>query len=178
MFGFIKSAGNLSAIEPPFAEVSPIFASGTPSDVATVGQLVKFDLTGGSAPRADPALVGDTDNKRNPFNVVVAATAGTATSQKGGIWGVVTQGGRVGDRIKVCVFGVVQATVTTTATSNPMTAGDTVLVNGAGVLVPAPATPANTTGAGLAVGFDTVTTNTTQLRTVFFNGFAFAVGGA
>jgi hypothetical protein len=178
MFGFIKSIGNLSAIEPPFAEVSPIFASGTPSDLASVGQLVKFDLTGGAAPRADASLVGDTDNKRNPFNVVIAATTGSATSQKGGIWGIVTHGGRVGDRIKVCVFGVVQASVTTTVTTNPMTAGDTVLVNGAGVLVPAPATAAATTGAPLAIGFDTVTTTTTQLRTVFFNGFSMAIGGA
>lgn len=169
-----KSTSNLSAIEPPFIEVEPI--NGTASALA-VGALVKFDFAGGAAPRADIALLADTDNRRNPFNVVVAATVGTATSQKGGIWGVVTQGGPSNTRVKVCVFGVVRASVTCTTTTNEMTAGDTVLVNGGGVLIPAPATAAAATGAPLAVTFESATTGT-ALRTVFFNGLSMSVGGA
>jgi len=173
MFGFIKSTGNLSAIELPYAEVQPIAG-----EAVTVGQLVKFDLSGGTAPSSDIATLLDTDNKRNPFNVVCLATASTATSQKGGIFGVVTEAAAAGARCKVCVFGLVQATVTCTATTRPMTAGDTVLQNGAGVLVPALATPSNLGGAPLAIGFDTVTTDNTALRTVFFNGFSMSIGGA
>lgn len=174
--GILVPTGNLGALTAHQFIVSPI--NGEASTTLTVGDLVKFDL-GDSSARTDIATLNDPDNKANPFNVVILATASTATSQKGGVWGVVVEGGVPGARVKICISGLVTAKVTTTATTRPMTAGDTVLQPGAGVLVPALATPDNTGGAPLAICFDTVTTTTTGvLRNVLFNGFSMAIGGA
>ena len=174
-----KPTSNLSAIDPPFIEVSPINATGS---TLAVGDVVKFDLTGGAAPRADITLLADTDNRRNPFNVVVLSTAGDAfRTQRSGIWGVVTESAPAGARVKVCVFGVCRAKVTTTATSRETATGDTPLLTDAGVLIPAhasTATPANNTGAPVAIALEAVTgNNTARLTTVFFNGFSISVGG-
>lgn len=174
--GILVPTGNLGALTAHQFIVSPI--NGESSTTLAVGDLVKFDL-GDSSSRTDIATLNDPDNKANPFNVVILATASSATSQKGGIWGVVVEGGAPGTRVKICISGLVTAKVTTTATTRPMTRGDTVLENGAGVLVPTLATPDNTGGAPLAICFDTVTTNTTGvLRNVLFNGFSMAIGGA
>jgi hypothetical protein len=166
--------GNLGACTPQQTIVQPI--NGEASTTLVIGDLVKFDL-GDSSTRTDATTLTEFDSKTNPFNVVILATAaGSTTGQHGGIWGVVTEGGAPGVRVKVCIAGLVQAKVTTTATTRPMTAGDTVLEPGAGVLVPAPATPSANGGTPLAIGFDTVTTTTTGiLRNVLFNGFSMAI---
>lgn len=167
--------GNLGALTTTQTVVTPI--NGHTAALA-VGDLVRFDFSGVSTLYTDTTTILDSDNKKNPLNVVVTAVDGTATVAKGGVWGVVLEAAAIGARVKVCIAGLVDAKVTTTATSAETTAGVTVVIPSAGVLKPAPATPANTSGPGIGLALQTVSTSTTTLMRVLFNGFAFAVGGA
>jgi hypothetical protein len=94
---------------------------------------------------------------------------------------VVLEAATAGNRVKICVAGLCQAKVTTLSTS-PITAGVTVLTNGAGVLVSTLGVAAVAAqGAPMAIGFTTVTTGapvTASLMTVLINGYQFATGGA
>lgn len=171
--GILTPSGNLGALTAHQVVVQPIAAA-----AFSAGALVKFDLAATSSTYTDIATLTDPDNKKNPFNVVVAAAAGTASTDHGGIWGICLESCVAGQRVKVCVAGLCTATVTATTSTNPMTAGVTVLIPGAGVLIPAPATAAAASGPGLGLTFTTQTTTATVSATVLFNGFAFAVGGA
>lgn len=180
--GILCSSGNLGGLNPHQIVVRPIAAV----DLA-VGDLVMFDLSGSNSTFTDVSVISELDHKKNPFNVVVKSVAGAAgtstTTQtgKGGIFAVVLEAAAAGSRAKVCVAGLCTAKVTTSAAS-PITAGVTVLTNGAGVLVSTLGVAASAAqGAPMAIGFTTVTTGspvTASLMTVLFNGYQFATGGA
>jgi len=180
--GIITSSGNLGGLTPHQIVVNPIAAVNL-----AVGDLVMFDLSGSNTTYTDVNTIAELDHKKNPFNVVilsVAGAAGTATTTqtgKGGVFAVVLEAATAGNRVKVCVAGLCTAKVTTLAAS-PITAGVTVLTNGAGVLVSTLGTAAAAAqGAPMAIGFTTVTTGapvTASLMTVLFNGYQFATGGA
>jgi hypothetical protein len=173
--GILVPTGNLGAMTAHQVVVQPIAAA-----AFSAGALVKFDLAATSSTYTDISTLNEPDHKKNPFNVVVAAAAGSTAPviEHGGIWGIVLESCVAGQRVKVCVAGLCTATVTATTTTNPMTAGVTVLIPGAGVLIPAPATAAAASGPGLGLTFTTQATTATVSATVLFNGFAFAVGGA
>ena len=167
--GILAPTGNLGALTAHQVIVTPI------ADVAvSVGDLVKFDLAdAGTGGYADVAFIDDADNKKNPFNVVGLAVAGTSsTTEKGGIWGVVTEAAVAGSRCKVCIAGVVSAKVTGTATL-----GVTTLIAGAGVLVPAPSTASVNSSAPLGLALE-ANTSGPNLRRVLIQGFAFSNAGA
>jgi hypothetical protein len=180
--GIITSSGNLGGLTPHQIIVNPIAAVNL-----AVGDLVMFDLSGSNTTYTDVSTIAEIDNKKNPFNVVilsVAGAAGTSTTTqtgKGGIFAVVVEAATAGSRVKVCVAGLVNAKVTTLAAS-PITAGVTVLTNGAGVLISTLGTAAAAAqGAPMAIGFTTVTTGapvTASIMPVLFNGYQFATGGA
>lgn len=171
--GILVPSGNLGGLNPAQVVVQPIAAA-----AFSAGALVKFDFSGSSTTYTDVAQIAELDHKKNPFNVVVASVAGIANVNHGGVWGVVLESVVAGARAKVCIAGLCTATVTTTATTAISTAGVTVLIPGASVLIPAPVTAAATSGPGLALSFLTDTGGGTFSTTVLFNGFAFAVGGA
>ena len=167
--GILTSSGNLGALTAHQVSVKPI------ADVAVaVGDLVKFDLddTGGGG-FADAAFIDDSDNKKNPFNVVKLAVAGaSSTTEKGGIWGVVTEAAAAGSRCKVCIAGVVSAKITGTTVL-----GVNTLIAGAGVLVPAPSTASVNSSAPLGLALE-ANSSGPNLRRVLFQGFAFSNAGA
>jgi hypothetical protein len=180
--GILTPSGNLGGLNPHQVTCSPIAAV-----ALAVGDLVMFDLSGSNATYTDVAQIAELDHKKNPFNVVVLAVAGAAgtssTTQtgKGGIFRVVLEAATAGNRVKICVSGLCTAKVTT-ATASPITAGVTVLTNGAGVLISTLGTAqAAAQGAPMAIGFTTVTTASPQsalMMTVLFHGYQFATGGA
>jgi hypothetical protein len=180
--GILVPSGNLGGLNPHQVTCSPIAAV----DLA-VGDLVMFDLWGSNATYTDVSTIGELDHKKNPFNVVVksvAGVAGTASAGgqavgKGGIFAVATQAAVAGQRCVVCLSGLVDAKVTTVATTGECTAGRTVLYNGVGVLTCVGLATATGTGAPLGIGFTSVATSTTTTMKVLFNGgYAFAIGGA
>lgn len=165
--GILTPSGNLGALSAHQVTVKPI------ADVAVaVGDLVKFDLDdAGGGGFADIAFINDADNKKNPFNVVKLAVAGSsATTEKGGIWGVVTEAAPAGSRCKICIAGVVTAKVIGT-----VTAGVTPLIAGAAGLVPAPATPSINSSPALGLALES-NTGTNQ-RLVLIQGMAFCTPG-
>lgn len=157
--GIITPAGNLAAATPAQVVVQPIAGA-----TVAVGDLVMFDLNGSST-YADNTTFDDLDNKKNPFNVVILATAARG---EGGIYGVVTEAAVAGSRCRVCIAGMVSAKITGTATI-----GETVLTPGAGVLVPA----ATLVGTGVALCLETTSGGPTARR-VLFNGWSFGSQGA
>lgn len=165
--GILVPTGNLGGLTANQVIVQPI------ADVAVaVGDLVKFDLDDqGSGGFADIAFIDDPDNKKNPFNVVKLAVAGSsATTEKGGVWGVVTEAAVAGARCKVCIAGVVTAKVIGTVTF-----GVTPLIAGAAGLVPAPATPSINSSPALGLALES-NTGTNQRR-VLIQGMAFCTPG-
>lgn len=165
--GILVPTGNLGALTANQVIVQPI------ADVAVaVGDLVKFDLDdSGSGGYADIAFIDDPDNKKNPLNVVKLAVAGaSATTEKGGVWGVVTEAAVAGARCKVCIAGIVTAKVIGTVTF-----GVTPLIAGAGGLIPAPSTPSINSSPALGLALQS-NTGTNQRR-VLIQGMAFTRPG-
>jgi hypothetical protein len=176
--GIITPLGNLGALTPQQVCVKPIAA-----EALAVGDLVQFDLASTSATYTAAADLTEFDSKKCPFNVVIKTTAPSAATNviagKGGIFGVVTQAAAAGQRCEVCVAGVVDAKVTVAA-ANSCDAGESVLTVGTGVLVPAPATPANTTGAPVALALATIaaSSGTSTIKVLLGSPWSLAVGGA
>jgi len=178
--GILPPTGTLGALSAHQVLVSPIAAV-----AVAVGDLVMFDLASTNTTYTSASAITDPDNKKNPFNVVVLSVAGalggasTTQTGKGGIFAVVTKAAAAGERCTVCVSGFVDAKVTT-LTASPITAGVTVLQNGAGVLISSLGLPLSAGGAPIAIGFTTVTTAapiTATSMKVLFHGYAFATGG-
>jgi hypothetical protein len=158
--GILTPSGNLGACTPQQVIVQPIAGV-----AVTVGDIVMFDLAGNNSTYTDVATYDDADNKKNPFNVVVLATAALG---EGGIYGVVTEAAAAGQRCKICIAGMVTAKITGTATI-----AATVLTPGAGVLVPA----ATLVGTGVALALE-ANSSGPNLRRVLFNGWSFGSQGA
>ena len=166
--GIITPAGNLGALSAHQVIVQPI------ADAAVaVGDLVKFDLDdAGSGGFADAAAYDDPDNKRNPLNVVKLAVAGaSATTEKGGIWGIVTEGAVAGARCRVCVSGILTAKI-----NGATSIGQTTLIAGAGVLIPSPTTDSANSSPALALALQTNASGAATIR-ILFQGMAFARNG-
>jgi hypothetical protein len=158
--GIITPLGNLGALTPQQVCVRPIAGV-----AVTVGDIVMFDLSGSNTTYTDTATFDDFDNKKNPFNVVVLATAALG---EGGVYGVVTQAAAAGQRCEVCVAGLVSAKI-----SGATTIGTTVLTPGAGILVPA----FTLVGTGVALALATNASGAATIR-VLFNGWNFGSQGA
>lgn len=174
--GIICPTGNLGGLSPHQITVTPIAAV-----AVAVGDLVMFDLSATNATYTDVAKINDFDDKKCPFNVVVLSVVPSgAGAGHGGVFAVVTKAAAIGERCTVCVSGFVDAKVTTVASSQVTVAGQTVLTNGAGLLVPALVTPASgaINGTPLGIAFTASTTAQTLTMKVLFNGYAFAIGGA
>lgn len=163
-----KSTSNLAAIEPAFVEVSPIAAVNV-----AVGDIVQFDLTASNATYTLSTLAAleDYDNKRCPFNVVIAGAAVVAGSECG-IWGVVTEAAVAGNRCKVCIHGVVSATVTTSGTA---VAKGNALAPIAGADLGLATSGANPV---VALALETTAASETKLIKVLFNGYQFGSSAA
>lgn len=174
--GILPPTGCLGALSAHQVLVSPIAAV-----AVTVGDLVMFDLSSTNATYTLASAITDPDNKKNPFNVVVLSVVPSgAGAGHGGVFAVVTKAAAAGERCVVCVSGFVDAKVTSVLTNQPVVAGQTVLTNGAGVLVASLVTPASgaINGAALGIGFTTVAGSATTTMKVLFHGYAFAIGGA
>lgn len=164
--GILVPTGNLGALTAHQVIVQPIAAV-----AVDVGDLVKFDLDD-TTTYADATKYDDPDAKNNPLNVVKAAVAGSSsTTEKGGVWGVVTEAAAAGSRCKVCIAGIVQAKVNAATT-----VGVTTLIADAKVLKPAPSTASLSSSAPLGLALQTIGGAGT-IR-VLFNGFAFSNAGA
>jgi hypothetical protein len=175
--GILTPSGNLGGMTAHQVIVSPIAA-----EAVAVGDLVQFDLASTSSTYTSASALLDSDNKKCPFNVVIKTTAPSAGTNvipgKGGIFGVVTEAAAAGSRCKVCIAGIVDAKITPAA-ANTCDAGETVLCVGTAVLVPGPGTPANTTGAPIALALETEAgTSTVTKKVLLYGGLALCVGGA
>jgi len=158
--GILTSTGNLGGCTPHQVIIQPI------AGVAlAVGDIVMLDLVGNNTTYTDVATYDDLDNKKNPFNVAVLATAALG---EGGIYGVVTEAAVAGARVKVCIAGMVTAKINGTTSI-----GATVLTPGAGVLVPA----ATLVGTGVGLALATNASGAASIR-VLFNGYSFGSQGA
>jgi len=150
--GLIVPSGNLAALTPQQVTVKPIAGV-----AVAVGDLVRFDL-GSSSSYSTLANINNWDEPTSGFNVVIAALA----ADDCGVFAVVTQAAAAGQVCTVCVAGVVDVKVTGTTTR-----GTTVLVNSAGVLI-----PAATTGVGVGLGIPLASQGSvTALISVLFNGW-------
>lgn len=163
--GLITPTGNLGALTPQTISVKPI----TDVDVA-VGDIVQFDLTASTSPRALAANLTNFDEKTCPFNVVKKGVA-VVPGSEGGIWGVVTEAASAGNRCTVVVAGVVDAKVTT-ATS---IAAGAVFMAIAGAVLGVATDGGNPAIAILLEAADTVTAAS---RKVLFNGYAIGSSAA
>ena len=157
--GLITPSGNLAALTPQQVTVKPIAGV-----AVSVGDLVRFDL-GSTSSFSTLANIANYDEPTCGFNVVITP----ATTDEGGVFGIVTQAAAAGQVCTVCVAGVVDAKVTGTSTK-----GTTVLINGTTALVPA-ATAG--TGVGLAIGLANNTSGP-NLVSVLFNGWQFGTQSA
>jgi hypothetical protein len=163
--GLLKSTGNLAAIEPATIIVSPIAAV-----AVAVGDIVQFDLTSSNSTYTLASALEDYDNKKCPFNVVIAGTA-VSNGKECGIWGVVTEGAAAGARCKVCVHGVVSAYVEGTT---DVAAGDGLIPGANADLVKA------SSGANpvVAVALAAQAADSAVLIKVLFNGYQFGSSAA
>ena len=158
--GILTSTGNLGGLTPHQIVVNPI------AGVAlTVGDIVMFDFAGTNTTYTSLTVWDDVDNKKNPFNVVILATAARG---EGGVYGVVLEAAAAGARVKVCIAGMVTAKINGTTA-----VGETVLTPGAGVLVPA----ATLTGTGVGLALATDASGAASIR-VLFNGWSLGSQGA
>jgi hypothetical protein len=108
---FITPAGNLGALTPNQIVVQPITV-----EAVTKGDLVRFDLSGTlNTTYTTLGAILDQDNKKSPFNVVLKNPA--ATVARAGVWGVVLESAAAGSRVKVCISGLVEATVFATTSA-------------------------------------------------------------
>jgi len=155
--GLITPSGNLSALTPQQVTVRPIAAV-----AVAVGDIVKFDIQCASASTNAANLV-NFDEPTCGFNVVVLSAAATA-GEDGGVWAVVTEAAAAGNRCTVCIAGVVDAKVTTAAT----TAAGQVLAPIASNVLGAPASAGN---PAVAVLLEAANSVTAASRKVLFNGF-------
>lgn len=160
-FPLIKPTGNLAAIEPALVVVQPIAAV-----AVAVGDIVQFDLTASDTTYTSAAALEDYDNKKCPFNVVIAGAAVTA-DKEGGVWGVVLEAAAAGNRCKVAIHGVVTAAVVS---------GATAIAKG-NVLMPVANRDLGlaTNGANpvVAIALEAGTANATANIKVLFNGYQF-----
>lgn len=164
--GIITPSGNLGGLTAHQVIVQPIAAV-----AVTAGDLVKFDLDD-TTTFADAANYDDPDNKTNPLNVVKLAIAGTgASSEKGGVWGVVTDPAAAGTRCRVCVSGILTGKINGTTA-----VGQTTLIAGAGVLVPAPTTDSANSSPALALALQTNASGAATIR-ILFQGMQFSRNG-
>lgn len=162
--GILSPAGNLGGLNPHQIVVRPICG-----EAFSIGACVKFDLADASA-STDIAFLSDLDNKKNPFNVVVKADGG----EEVGIFGVALEAGVVGNRVSICIEGVVNATVN--AATNNCTLGVTPLMPSDGVLLPAPST--RTAGDGCAIAIPLATSTASSTIPVLIHGYAFGMTSA
>lgn len=149
--GLITPSGNLAALTPQPVLVSPIAG-----EALAVGDLVRFDLGSDNA-YSVLANITNYDEATCGFNVVAKAAA----TNDAGVFAVVVTAAAAGARCTVCVAGVCDAKVTGTVDK-----GNTPLINGAGVLVPAAAAG---TGVGLGIGLADNSSGP-NLVSVFFQG--------
>lgn len=172
--GILTPSGNLGALTPHQVVVTPIAG-----EAIAKGDLVRFDL-GDTVAATDYTTLLDFDNKKNPFNVVIK---NPTTAADGGIWGIALEAGVSGSRFKVCLAGLVEATVFATAATPvlgtvlaPDTAGAGRLTQqatgivGLGLWMGVVANPL--TGAG------SITASTSATSYVLFNGFVFGSSAA
>lgn len=172
--GILTPTGNLGGLTPHQVVVKPICG-----EAIAKGDLVRFDLAD-TVSATDYTTLLDFDNKKNPFNVVIK---NPTTAVDGGIWGVALEAGVTGQRVSICIAGLVEATV---YANGALSALGTVLapdtnaagrltqqgtgVVGLGLWMGIVATPL--TGAG------TIATTTTATSYVLFNGFVFGSSAA
>lgn len=172
--GILTSTGNLGALTPHQIVVSPIAG-----EAIAKGDLVRFDLAD-SVSATEYTTLLDFDNKKNPFNVVIK---NPTTIPDGGIWGVALEAGVAGSRFKVCIAGLVEATV---YANGALSALGTVLApdtNAAGRLTQQ---GTGVVGVGLWMGVvaspltgaGTIATTTTATSYVLLNGFVIGSAAA
>lgn len=148
--GLIVPSGNLAALTPQQVTVKPIAGV-----AVAVGDLVRFDL-GSASSYSTLANIANYDEPTCGFNVVLTP----ATTEEGGVFGIVTQAAAAGQVCTVCVAGVVDAKFT-----GACTRGVTVLINGTTALVPS-ATAG--TGVGLAIPLATQASGTAIISVLFY----------
>jgi hypothetical protein len=173
--GILTSSGNLGALTPHQITVTPLAG-----EAISKGDLVRFDL-GDTVAATDYTTLLDFDNKKNPFNVVIK---NPTTAADGGIWGIALEAGVSGSRFKVCISGLVEATVFATANTinslGAVLAPDTAAagrltqqatgVVGLGLWMGVVASPL--TGAG------SISASASATSYVLFNGFVFGSSAA
>lgn len=172
--GILTPSGNLGALTPHQVVVTPIAG-----EAVAKGDLVRFDLADTVA-ATDYTTLLDFDNKKNPFNVVIK---NPTTASDGGIWGIALEAAVSGSRFKVCIAGLVEATVFATAATpvlGSVLAPDTAAagrltqqatgVVGLGLWMGVVANPL--TGAG------TISASASATSYVLFNGFVFGSSAA
>lgn len=74
------------------------------------GDLVKFDVLASST-YSDAAKLTEYNNKKCPFNVVVAGSATVVDNSEFGIYGVIMEPVAAGARAKVCIGGICNAKI-------------------------------------------------------------------
>lgn len=111
--GIVTPAGNLGGLTTHQVIVTPIAA-----EALVKGDLVRFDLSGTvNSTYTDYTKLLDQDEKKSPFNVVIK---NPTTAAKSGVYGVALEAATAGSRAKICICGLVEATVF--ATSSNITA--------------------------------------------------------
>lgn len=173
--GILCSSGNLGALTPHQIVVQPICG-----ETMAKGDLVRFDLADASA-SCDYTTLLDYDNKKNPFNVVIK---NPTTIADGGIWGIALEAGVVGSRVKICIAGLVEASVV--ARTSDITALGSVLSGDATTAGRLTQQTTGNVGLGLWMGVvaspltaaGTVTQPNTATSYVLFNGFVFGSSAA
>lgn len=107
--------GNLGGLNPSVVSVSPIAGSRV-----SAGDLVMFDIFDTSAVTNAAQLV-QFDDRRCPFNVVIRSPVDAPAAS---VWGIALSSAESGQRVKVAVTGLVEATVH--ASGSTLVAGNSV----------------------------------------------------
>lgn len=108
--GIVTPTGNLGGLSTHQVIVTPIAA-----EALAKGDLVRFDLSGTvNSTYTDYTKLLDSDEKKCPFNVVIK---NPTTAAKAGVYGVALEAATAGSRAKICLCGLVEATVFATASN-------------------------------------------------------------
>lgn len=163
--GLITPSGNLAALTPQPVLVKPIAG-----EAVALGDTVRFNIHQASNAFTSSANLTNFDEPNCPFNVVVLSAAPT-NGQEAGVWGIVTEAAAAGNRCTVCVAGVVDAKVTTGAST---AAGAALAPVASNVLGPA----ASGAGPVVAILLEAADTVTAASRKVLLSGFQFGSSAA
>jgi len=160
----VAPSGVFGGLYPTQVIVQPIA-----SEAFIAGDVVVFDITSSSS-YSDASKLTEYNNKKCPFNVVIAGGKAVVDDSEGGIYGVIMEPVAAGARAKVCIGGLCNAKIGGAADAGQVL-NMSVTVNSKAFTV------TTTSGGWPSVAINLVTIASAQVSPVLLSGFSIGSNG-